>query len=128
METALDLHTVSPLTLAFLGDGVYGLLVREYLVKEGNRPAGELHRASVELVKAEAQAAAIARILPLLTEEEQAVFRRGRNAHTSRSGTDYHHATGLEALFGYVYLKGDTARLRELFALTIGEPAAAKTV
>ena len=128
METALDLHTVSPLTLAFLGDGVYGLLVREYLVNEGNRPAGELHRESVELVKAEAQAAAIMRILPLLTEEEQAVFRRGRNAHTSRSGTDYHHATGLEALFGYVYLKGDTARLRELFTLAIGASAAAKTV
>ena len=118
MDT-LDLHTVSPLTLAFLGDGVYGLMVRERLVREGNRPAGELHRESVELVRAEAQAKAAARMLPVLTEAELAVFKRGRNAHTSRSGTDYHHATGLEALFGWLHLKGDTARLSELFAIAM---------
>lgn len=121
MRQELDLHTISPLTLAFLGDGVYGLLVREYLVAQGNRPAGELHRASVELVRAETQAAAIKRMLPLLTEEEAAVFKRGRNAHTSRSGSDYHHATGLEALFGYLYLKGDTDRLQTLFAAAMAE-------
>lgn len=117
----LDLHTVSPLTLAFLGDGVYGLMVREQLVREGNRPAGELHRASVELVRAEAQAATVARLLPLLTEEELSVFKRGRNAHTSRSGADYHNATGLEALWGWLYLKGDTARLQELFTRAMEE-------
>ena len=110
-----DLRTVSPLTLAFLGDGVYGLLVRERLVQEANRPAGELHSR-----RAEAQAEAVTRLLPLLTEEEAAVFRRGRNAHTSRSGGDYHRATGLEALFGWLYLKGDQTRLRTLFAAAMG--------
>ncbi|MBP3389274.1 MAG: ribonuclease III [Clostridia bacterium] len=120
MDT-LDIHTVSPLTLAFLGDGVYGLLVRERLVKQGNRPAGELHRESVELVRAEAQAAAMTRLMPVLTETELQVFKRGRNAHTSRSGPDYHHATGLEALFGWLYLQGDTARMQELFALAMGD-------
>ena len=114
------LRTVSPLTLAFLGDGVYGLLVRERLVQEANRPAGELHSRSVALVRAEAQAEAVTRLLPLLTEEEAAVFRRGRNAHTSRSGGDYHRATGLEALFGWLYLKGDQTRLRTLFAAAMG--------
>ena len=116
----VDLRTVSPLTLAFLGDGVYGLLVRERLVQEANRPAGELRSRSVALVRAEAQAEAVTRLLPLLTEEEAAVFRRGRNAHTSRSGGDYHRATGLEALFGWLYLKGDQTRLRTLFAAAMG--------
>lgn len=116
-----DLRTVSPLTLAFLGDGVYGLLVRERLVREANRPAGELHRESVELVRAEAQSAAVDRLLPLLTEEEAAVFRRGRNAHTSRTGSEYHRATGLEALFGWLYLKGEQNRLRELFEQAVSD-------
>lgn len=120
METE-DLRTVSPLTLAFLGDGVYGLLVRERLVREANRPAGELHRESVELVRAEAQSAAVDRLLPLLTEEEAAVFRRGRNAHTSRTGSEYHRATGLEALFGWLYLKGEQNRLRELFEQAVSD-------
>ena len=120
METE-DLRTVSPLTLAFLGDGVYGLLVRERLVREANRPAGELHRESVELVRAEAQSAAVDRLLPLLTEEEAAVFRRGRNAHTSRTGSEYHRATGLEALFGGLYLKGEQNRLRELFEQAVSD-------
>lgn len=120
METE-DLRTVSPLTLAFLGDGVYGLLVRERLVREANRPAGELHRESVELVRAEAQSAAVDRLLPLLTEEETAVFRRGRNAHTSRTGSEYHRATGLEALFGWLYLKGEQNRLRELFEQAVSD-------
>ena len=89
-------------------------------MQEANRPAGELHSRSVALVRAEAQAEAVTRLLPLLTEEETAVFRRGRNAHTSRSGGDYHRATGLEALFGWLYLKGDQTRLRTLFAAAMG--------
>lgn len=106
---------LSPLTLAFVGDGVYGLMVREHLACEANRPVGTLHKASVDLVRAEAQAAAVERLLPLLTEAEEAVFRRGRNAHTTRNSPAYHKATGLEALFGYLYLDGQRDRLRELF-------------
>lgn len=110
---------LSPSTLAFVGDGVYGLLVRERLAQI-NRPVGELHTQSVKMVNANAQAAAFAIIAPMLTEEELAVFKRGRNFHTTSipKNSDhgrYHTATGLEALFGYLYLKGDHARLSELF-------------
>ena len=116
---AVDVRTLSPLTLAFVGDGVYELMVRERLVGEANRPAGALHKRTVELVRAEAQAAAMEQLLPLLTEEEAAAYRRGRNAHTARSGDDYHKATGLEALFGYLYLSGRIDRVRELFAAAV---------
>ena len=112
----VDLHTLSPLALAFIGDGVYSLLVRERLLNQANRPVNELHKQSVREVRAEAQAAAMGRLLPLLTEEEEAVFKRGRNAHSVRTGADYHRATGLEALFGYLYLAGRSERIRELFA------------
>lgn len=117
----IDLHTLSPLALAFVGDGVYSLMVRERLLSEANRPVNDLHRLAVREVRAEAQAAAMAKILPLLTEEEEAVFKRGRNAHTARSGADYHRATGLESLFGYLYLAGRIDRVRELFALCVEE-------
>lgn len=112
-------NLLSPSTLAFVGDGVYGLLVREHLAQI-NRPAGELHSLSVKMVNANAQAEAYKIIEPLLSEEEIAVFKRGRNFHTSTvpkssdSGR-YHTATGLEALFGYLYLKEDFARLKILF-------------
>ena len=114
----VDLHTISPLNLAFVGDAVFELLVRGRLVANANRPNAELHKLSVEQVCASAQAAALDKIWPLLTEQEQAVFRRGRNAHTSRSGGDYHKATGLEALFGYLYFQGQSDRIRELFDAT----------
>ena len=117
----LDLHTLSPLALAFVGDGVYSLMVRERLLSQANRPAGDLHKLAVKAVRAEAQSAAMDRLLPLLTEEEEAVFKRGRNAHTARSGADYHRATGLESLFGYLYLAGRIDRVRELFALCVEE-------
>lgn len=117
-----DPDSLSPLTLAFVGDGVYGLFVREQLVCEANRSVKALHRESVKSVCCQAQAACMEKLLPVLTEQEQAVYRRGRNAHTSHtpknaSPVDYHAATGFEALFGYLYLKGDLNRLRELFAL-----------
>ena len=117
----LDLHTLSPLALAFVGDGVYSLMVRERLLSQANRPVNDLHRLAVREVRAEAQAAAMERLLPLLTEEEEAVFKRGRNAHTARSGADYHRATGLESLFGYLYLAGRIDRLRELFRFCVEE-------
>lgn len=107
---------LSPLTLAFTGDAVFSLFVREMLVCDANRPVGELHRLSVQSVKASAQAAAMRKILPLLTEKEAEVFKRGRNAHTShtpknQSVCDYHYATGFEALIGYLYLADKKDRL-----------------
>lgn len=117
----VDIHTLSPLALAFVGDGVYSLMVRERLLSQANRPVNDLHRLAVAEVRAEAQAAAIKRILPALTEQEEAVFKRGRNAHTARSGADYHNATGLEALFGWLYLSDQIDRVRELFKLCVDE-------
>ena len=111
----------SPLALAFLGDSVYEVMVREMLLREANRPPQELHNAAVAHVRAAYQAAAAARIADLLTEEEADILRRGRNAHgisVPRSATpaEYRKATGFECLFGYLYLCGKTERLRTLFA------------
>ena len=117
----IDLRTVSPLNLAFVGDGVYELMVRERLVCLANRPNKELHKLSVAQVRAEAQAAAFDKLMPHLTEQELAVYKRGRNAQTSRNTNGYHKATGLEALFGYLYLSGELERVRELFELTLEE-------
>ena len=122
LSTETDPNLLSPLDLAFLGDCVYELFVREQLVTEANRPAGDLHAAKVRLVNAEAQEAAAKALLPLLTEQEAAIFRRGRNAHTNhtpknKSSASYHTATGLEALYGYLYLNGELDRLREFFDL-----------
>lgn len=110
---------MSPLTLAFTGDAVFSLFVREMLVCDANRPVGELHRLSVQSVKASAQATAMRKIMPMLNEKELEVFKRGRNAHTShtpknQSGCDYHYATGFEALIGYLYLKDEEKRLNFL--------------
>lgn len=115
----IKVDTLSPLTLAFTGDAVFSLFVREMLVVDANRPVGKLHKLSVNWVKAEAQSKGMRAILPLLTEKETEVFKRGRNAHTShtpknQSGCDYHYATGFEALVGYLYLKDETERLNFL--------------
>lgn len=117
----VDVHTLSPLALAFVGDGVYSLLVRERLLTMANRPVNDLHHLAVNAVRAEAQSAAMERLLPRLTPEEEAVFKRGRNAHTARTGAEYHRATGLESLFGYLYLSGQLERVRELFSLCMEE-------
>lgn len=117
----VDVHTLSPLALAFVGDGVYSLLVRERLLTIANRPVNDLHHLAVNAVRAEAQSAAMERLLPRLTPEEEAVFKRGRNAHTARTGAEYHRATGLESLFGYLYLSGRLERVRELFSLCMEE-------
>lgn len=115
----IKVDTLSPLTLAFTGDAVFSLFVREMLVCDANRPVGQLHKLSVKWVKAEAQSKGMRAILPLLTEKETEVFKRGRNAHTShtpknQSGCDYHYATGFEALVGYLYLKNEEERLNLL--------------
>ena len=119
---------LSPLPLAFVGDGVYELLVREYLAAQGNCPVKKLHARKVELVCCQAQAQALEKIWPQLTPEEQEVAQRGRNAHVGHvpknaALADYHGATALEALFGYLYLSGDMTRLRELFRCVIEQYA-----
>lgn len=116
-----DPRLLSPLTLAFLGDAVYELLARRMVISGGNCPVNRLHLKTVEMVKASAQSAAMGKLEEMLTPEELAVWKRGRNA-TSQSTpknaniADYRRATGLESLFGYLYLKGETARLEALFA------------
>ena len=107
---------LSPLALAFVGDGVYELLARQQLLARGSAPVGRLHSRTVELVSAAAQARAYRLVAPLLSPEEDAIYRRGRNANSTRSPrhTDpavYRCATGMEALFGWLYLTGQVARL-----------------
>ncbi len=116
---ARDRRAYSPLTLAFLGDAVYELAVRTVIVEKGSRPPKELHRASSRLAKAETQSRMAELLQGELTEEELAVYRRGRNAHpatVARHATvgDYRRATGWEALMGYLYLGGQEERLLEL--------------
>lgn len=111
-----DARQYSPLTLAYIGDAVFEVIVRTILVERGNAPVNVLHKQASKLVKAEAQADAYHRIKELLTEEEMSVFRRGRNAKSYTSAKnatigDYRVATGLEALFGYWYLTGQTERM-----------------
>lgn len=113
---------LSPLNLAFIGDCVYEMLVREMLIVEANRPVNDLHRESVKYVSAKAQTEAYDKIKDILTKEETAVYKRGRNAkvgHSPKSASqgEYHIATGIEALFGYLYLTEQQDRLKELFKI-----------
>lgn len=115
-----ELKTVSVLGLAHIGDAVYELLVRTWLCTNGKHTAKGLHSMTVAYVCAKAQAEAAKTLLPLLTEDEGAVYRRGKNAKVNSVPknadiTDYHAATGLEAVFGYLYLKGALGRINELF-------------
>ncbi len=121
LENDVPLKEMSPLALAFLGDGVFDLFVREFLVSQGNCPVKKLHARAVEIVRCESQAKFVKEVLlPILTEEEKDVYMRGRNAKVNHvpknaNSEDYHHATGLESLFGYLYLKGNMERLKEFF-------------
>jgi Uncharacterized protein conserved in bacteria len=129
MNPQLDpqlIHAISTLGLAHIGDGVYELLVRSKLCLEGKATNKSLHKATVELVKASAQAAGVPHILPMLTEEEQDVFRRGRNVSPhavpqNATRSEYQQATAVEALFGYLYLKGESERVEALFAKMMEE-------
>ena len=112
-------NTYSPLALAYIGDGVYEIFVRTYVMNKGNMPVNKMHKASRELVRASSQAKIYYLIEEMLTEKEQAVLRRGRNAKsvsTPKNGdmTEYRHATGLEALIGYLYIDGLIDRIKEL--------------
>lgn len=116
----MDPKLLSPGTLAFLGDAVYELFVREKLVRQANMPVNKLHLLAVEQVRASFQSKAVAAIEPLLTEEELSVWKRGRNANGVKppkhaNPAEYRRATGLEALFGYLFLQGNLQRLTQLF-------------
>lgn len=119
-------NELSPLNLAFIGDCVYEMLVRETLVLNANRPVNDLHKESVKFVSAKAQTLAFDKIKDCLTEQEIAIYKRGRNAkvgHNPKSASqgEYHIATGVEALFGYLYLTEQTQRIKELFQIIINE-------
>lgn len=121
-----DLRSYSPLTLAYIGDGVYELIIRTILVKKGNCPVNRLHKKTSSLVKAGAQSAIMEVIEEELTPEELSVYRRGRNAHSPTMAkhatmADYRRATGFEALMGYLYLKEDYTRMLTLVRMGIGE-------
>ena len=120
-----DIRSYSPLTLAYIGDGIYELVVRTVLVKQGNCSANRLHQRASRLVRASAQAQMMEVLEPLLTEEEEAVYKRGRNAHSPTMAkhatmADYRRATGFEALMGYLYLLERFERLIELVRLGTG--------
>ena len=114
-----DIKTYSPLALAYIGDGIYELLIRTIVISEGNCQPEKLHKKSASLVKAEKQSQMMGIIEPLLTEEEQAVYKRGRNAKSytmakNASMSDYRRATGFEALMGYLYLTDQMNRMIDL--------------
>ena len=117
-----EINAMSSLALAHIGDAVYELLARSWLMLRGRQTSRALHGETVKIVRARAQAGAARRLLDELTDEESEVYRRGRNArsHSIPRGAlaaDYHAATALEALFGWLYLKGRRARINELFEM-----------
>ena len=120
--TPAEVKAVTNLGLAHIGDGVYELLCRSYLISRGGKTVLKLHNATVELVKAPTQAKFADRLKPLLTDEEMDYFRRGKNSHThaapkSATPQEYAKATGFETLFGALYLLGRKDRIMELFAI-----------
>lgn len=115
----VDIRTYSPLALAYIGDGVYELIIRTILIKKGNCPVNKLHRRASTLVRASAQSAMVTVLEPLLTLEEHKIYKRGRNAHSATMAkhatvTDYRRATGFEALIGWLYLTRQWERMTEL--------------
>lgn len=121
-----DLKKENPQVLAFIGDGVYTLFIRNKIFLEHKAKSGELHKLTTEYVKASKQSVAIEKLLPFLTEDELAVFKRARNYKTpsvakNSSVQEYKRATGFEAVIGYLYLSGDRERLIEMLNKCIGD-------
>ena len=124
--TLQEVNRISMLGLAHIGDGVYELLTRTMLCSKGHSSVGELHKLTVSYVKAPAQAKAAEKILPLLDSDELAVYKRGRNTKVNSVPQNadigqYHSATGLEALFGWLYLRGFNERISQLFSVIVQE-------
>ena len=120
--TQQQVNAFSNLGLAHIGDGVYELLCRSYLCAQGKHTVGNLHKDTVALVKAPTQAKLVEKLLPHLTEDELSYYRRGKNAHVhavpkGATPAEYAKATGLEALFGALYLSGQTDRINQLFQM-----------
>ena len=114
-----DIRSYSPLTLAYIGDGIFDLVIRSMIVGAGNTHVNDLHQRTSQIVKAHTQSEMIGELLPELTDEEMAIYKRGRNAKSAtvaKNATvgDYRRATGFEALMGYLYLEDKTERLMEL--------------
>lgn len=123
----LEARQLHALVLAYIGDAVYDLYVRQYVVSKGHYKPNELHRQATRYVSAKAQARILHEMIPILTEEEHEVVKRGRNAKsgTVPKNTDvvvYRHSTGFEALVGYLYYEKRYERLQELLQFAIGEP------
>jgi ribonuclease-3 family protein len=121
-----DIDAISNLGLAHMGDCVYEILCRAYLCARGGKTVDRLHRETIRMVKATYQAKFAEKMLPLLTEEELAYYRRGKNSHVhavpkSATPAEYAKATGVETLFGYLFLSGQKDRANEIFNLVIGE-------
>lgn len=121
-----EISQLSPLVLAYIGDAVYEIFIRTMLVSEGNVPVHVLHKRSIAFVKAKAQSHVIHRIMPLLTEEEASVVRRGRNAKSATipknaDVTEYRYATGFESLVGFLYLKKNYDRLTNILRMAVSE-------
>lgn len=115
----VDIHSYSPLTLAYIGDSIYALIIKSIVVNRGNKQVNKLHKDTADLVQASTQSKMMRTMQEHLTEEEHAVYKRGRNSKTvtpakNQSVTDYRRATGFEALLGYLYLKKDWKRLLDL--------------
>ena len=124
--TKQEIDAISNLGLAHMGDCVFEILCRGYLCSRGDKTVDKLHRDTIHMVKATSQAKFVDKLLPLLTEEELAYYRRGKNSHVhavpkSATPQEYAKATGLEALFGALYLMGRTERLNELFQIVMEE-------
>ncbi|MDE6775221.1 MAG: ribonuclease III [Ruminococcus sp.] len=126
--TQREVNMYSPLSLAFLGDSVYDTLVRDMLLRYANMPASKLHSTKIKLVCAEFQSEAYGRLSEILTESESAVMKRGRNASGNNipkhaEAAEYHRATAVECLFGYLYLLGETERIAYLFDFIMEDTA-----
>ncbi len=122
----IDYKNMSALSLAFVGDAVYELFIRQYILSKGDAKVKSLHNTCVRLVNADTQARFAELLLPVLSEAETAIFKRGRNAHAghtpkNKSEAVYHKSTGFEALIGYLYLKKDYDRLFEFFTLILSQ-------
>ena len=124
--TPMQVNAISNLGLAHMGDCVFEILCRGWLCAKGGKNVGNLHRDTINMVKASSQAKFVEKLLPLLTEEELAYYRRGKNAHPhgvpkSATPAEYAKATGLEALFGYLFLSGQKERANEIFQIVMKE-------
>lgn len=124
MENKVDIKQYSPLALAYMGDCIFDLCVRSYILKQANMPANKLHQKSKALVNATSQSKMYKYLIEIVSEEEKAILKRGRNSHTNTKAKnatmiDYKNATGLEALFGYLYFKEEYSRIDELFKICL---------